>query len=238
MLVYPQLNHFPLIKRRNARTVLNRMADGRSIRIADAGAAATEWRLDYAELTDDEVQALEEFFTAAEGSLHSFTFIDPMANLLDAAAWFTGPLLNMTGGPEEWHLANSGGGPQSMTQTLPGPPGFLYTFSGSVRAEQSCTVTVMAGNRRAERAVSATWEPFALTSQTDDPTFGLELPAGSSLDLKNVQVEAQAGASVYRKAMAGGIYEDARLRDDALEIVTAGPNRHMCTVNIIHANHI
>jgi hypothetical protein len=238
MLVYPQLNHFPLIKRRNARTVLNRMADGTSVRIIDPAGPVSEWRLEYAELTDDEVGTLEEFFTAAEGTLCSFTFVDPMANLLDAAAWFTGPLLSMTGGPDEWHVVNSGAGAQSITQTVPGPAGFLYTFSGSLRAQQHCTVTLMAGNKRAERAVSAMWEQFALTSQTDDPTFGLELAAGGSLELKNVQVEAQAGASVYRAPIAGGVYVDARLRDDALEIVTAGPNRHMCTVNIIHANHL
>ena len=238
MLVYPQLNHFPLIKRRNARTVLNRMADGRSIRLADPAGETTEWRLEYAELSDDEARMLEEFFTATEGSLGSFTFIDPLANLLDATGWLKGPMLGTTGGPEEWHLANTGAGPQRMTQTIPGPPEFLYCFSGYARAEQDCTVTLIAGSKRMERAVSTTWERFALAAQPDEPTFGMELPSGTTLDVKDLQVEAQAGPSVYRGTGTGGIYEDARLRDDALEIVTAGPNRHTCTVNIIHANHI
>jgi hypothetical protein len=238
MLVFPQLIHFPVVKRRNARTVVNRMADGRSVRLADPAGEVTEWRLQYAELTDDEAQTLQQFFAAAEGTLNSFMFVDPMANLLETPAWVKGPMLTMSGGPEEWHLVNSGDGPQSITQTISGPTEFLYCFSGSVRADQDCTVTLTAGSKRSERAASTPWERFTLTAQSEDPTFGLELAVGSAVDVKDLQVEAQAGASVYRSAMGGGVYEDARLRDDALEIVTAGPNRHACTVNIIHANHI
>jgi hypothetical protein len=238
MLVYPQLTHFPLVKRRNTRTVVNRMADGRSVRLPDSGGEITEWRLEYAELSDNEIQTLEQFFTAAEGTLNPFLFVDPMANLLDPSAWVKGPLLTMTGGPEEWHLENPGGGPQGIIQTIGGPTGFLYCFSASVRAEQDGTVTLTAGSRRVELAVSTSWGRLTVTTATDDPTFGLELAAGNALDVKEIQVEAQAGASVYRGGPVGGIYEDARLRDDALEIVTAGPNRHACTVNIIHANHI
>jgi hypothetical protein len=238
MLVFPQLVQFPVVKRRTARTVLNRMADGRSIRLADPGGEITEWQLKYGELSDDEAQLLEGFFTAAEGTLNSFLFVDPLANLLDASAWVTGPLLSMTGGPEEWHVANPGTGPQGVTQTISGPAGFVYCFSGSLRADQPCTVTLMAASKRADWAVSTAWGRFTLTAQTDDPTFGVEVDAGSAVDLKDMQVEAQAGASVYRASTSGGVYEDARLRDDSLEIVTVGPNRHACTVKVIHANHI
>ena len=73
MLVFPQLIHFPVVKRRNARTVLNRMSDGRSVRLADPAGEVTEWRLQFTELSDDEAQTLEQFFAAAEGTLNSWS---------------------------------------------------------------------------------------------------------------------------------------------------------------------
>jgi hypothetical protein len=238
MLVYPQLIHYPLIKRRNARTILNRMADGRAVRLADPGGEIRAWRLEYAELDDDEIQTIEAFFRAAEGTLNPFLFVDPLANLVDGRAWVKGPLLAMTGGPEEYRLANAGGGPQGIEQTIGGPAGFVYCFSGRMRADQACAVTISAGNMTSEQAVSGAWERFMVTAQTAEPTFGLELPAGSTVDVRDLQIEAQPGASAYRSGTGEGIYEDARLGDDTLEIVTMGPNRHRCAVNIIHANHI
>jgi hypothetical protein len=238
MLQYPQLVHFPVVKRRNARTVLNRMADGRSLALADPFGETVEWRLEYSELSDDELRTLEQFFTAAEGTLNSFQFVDPLANLLNPSAWVKGPLLTMTGGLEEWHLVNSGGGPQGITQTVNGPGGFLYCFSAYARAEQDCMVTLSAGSRQVESRVSTGWSRFVTAATADDPTFGLELEAGAAIDVKDLQVEAQAWASAYRGITGGGVYEDARLRDDTLEIMTTGPNRHACAVNIIHANHI
>jgi hypothetical protein len=144
----------------------------------------------------------------------------------------------MTGGPEEWHVTNGGGGPQSLAQTVGGPAGFIYSFSGWLRTEQACTVMLSVGSKHEARMISSAWERFTLTAQTDDPTFGIELEAGSAVDAKDMQVEAQTGASCYRGSTGGGVYEDARLRDDTLQIVSMGPNRHTCTVNIIHADHI
>jgi hypothetical protein len=37
---------------------------------------------------------------------------------------------------------------------------------------------------------------------------------------------------------AGGVYQNARFRDDELAVTTTGVNRHSCTVNIIHVNHL
>ena len=68
--------------------------------------------------------------------------------------------------------------------------------------------------------------------------FGVELPAGGSADVFGLQVEPQAGASVYKATTTGGVYEGARFRDDALSITTTGVNCHSATVNIIHANHL
>ena len=107
MATYPQLEtgaltQFPIRKRRRARTVTNAAADGSSIKLADPAGEVTEWRLDYAELTDAEAAALQQFFEAAEGMLNGFTFLDPTANLLawsgklDEEVWERDPLLSAT----------------------------------------------------------------------------------------------------------------------------------------------
>ena len=58
MLAYPQLgsgalSQFPVQKDRRARTVVNRAADGSTIKLADPAGGGTEWLLTYAELSDD-----------------------------------------------------------------------------------------------------------------------------------------------------------------------------------------
>src|SRR5664279_6021333 len=98
MPAYPQLGsgaltQFPVQKNRRVRTVVNRAADGRTIKLADPAAEQTEWLLTYTELSDEEAAALRAFFVTAEGALNGFTFLDPAGNLLasseqlDNAAW-------------------------------------------------------------------------------------------------------------------------------------------------------
>jgi hypothetical protein len=53
-----------------------------------------------------------------------------------------------------------------------------------------------------------------------------------------MQLEAQPGPSGYKATSRGGVYENAHLRDDVLAITKTGVNRHSCTVNIIHENHL
>ncbi|HYW41659.1 MAG TPA: hypothetical protein VE959_02305 [Bryobacteraceae bacterium] len=255
MLVYPQLgsgalSQFPVVRRRKLRTVVNRSLDGRSVKLADPFGAVTEWSLQYAGLSDDEMSAIEQFFAAAEGTLNAFTFLDPASNLLawsgqlDNAVWQRGPQLTVTGGVADptggtgaWHIVNSGEGAQSVTETLAAPGGYVYCFSAYVRAQQAGTVTMLMGSQRADQAVGSDWGRIVFTS-SGDPTFGLEAPAGMALDVFGMQVEPQAAASVYQASTTGGVYENARLRDDALTITTTDLNCHSCTVNIIHAEHL
>src|SRR5271157_3218657 len=163
MLAYPQLatgalSQFPVQKRRSLRTVVNTSLDGRAIKLADPGAETTEWQLAYAGLTDDEVAALQQFFTASEGTLNSFTFLDPTANLfawsdhLDNAAWAAGPFLSVaggiadpTGGMNAWRLTDSGAGAQNISQTLSAPAGYLYCFSLFARSHAGTPLTVLHG---------------------------------------------------------------------------------------------
>ena len=260
MLVYPQLatgalSQFPVQKRRRLRTIANTSLDGRAIKLADPGAELAEWQLAYAGLTDDEVAALQQFFEATEGTLNGFTFLDPTANLfawsnqLDNAAWAKEPFLLAAGGIADpaggtiaWRLTNSGGGAQNICQTLSAPAGYVYCLSAYARSSQPTTATLLHGSNRADRTLGTDWSRIVFAASGDASAesiaFGVELPAGGSADVFGLQVEPQAGASVYKATTTGGVYEDARFRDDALSITTTGVNCHSATVNIIHANHL
>jgi hypothetical protein len=260
MLVYPQLgtgalSQFPIRKERRTRTVINPAADGRVIKLADPAAVTTAWQLEYAELTDFEAGALEAFFSAVEGTLNRFTFLDPAGNLLawsgqlDEAVWDRGPMLSLAsgapdpaGGALAWRLTNTGAGPQAITQTLASPGDYVYCFSVFARAQANTGVTALVGNGRKAQSATTGWNRIRFTGTggagAESVQFGLEIPAGATVDMYGPQAEPQAGASVYRASTLGGVCTGARLRDDELAITSTGVNRHSCTVNIIHVNHL
>jgi hypothetical protein len=235
--------------------VTNSTSDGRTIKLADPAGATTEWQLDYADITDSEAGAIETFFAAAEGTLNGFTFLDPAGNLLawsgqlDDAVWVRGPMLSLAGGEPDpaggalaWRLTNTGGGPQAIIQTLAAPGDYVYCLSVYARAQANTVVTALLGSVRVAQSVTAGWNRITFTGTggagAESVQFGLEIPAGATVDVYGPQAEPQEGASVYRASTLGGVYTDARLRDDELAITSTGVNRHSCTVNIIHVNHL
>jgi hypothetical protein len=260
MAAYPQLgsgalSQFPTQKNRRARTVINRAADGSTIKLADPAAEVTEWLMTYTDLSDEEATALRAFFVAAEGTLNGFTFLDPAGNLLawsdhlDNAAWQKDPLLSVTGGigdprggTQAWQLSNSGGAEQGAGQTLAAPGEYQYCLSAYVRAATATSVQLTIGSQAVRRAVTSGWARIAWTSsgdaQASSVRFAIEIGAGDLVEVYGLQVEAQTAASGYKASMLGGVYEDARLGDDALTITSTDVNRHSCTVKIIHAKHL
>jgi hypothetical protein len=260
MLVYPQLaggvpGQYPIVKRRLLRTVTNCAADGHTVKLSDPGAGVTAWELRYSSLMDAEAAVLREFFEKTEGTLQDFTFLDPTSNLLawsetlDEAVWTRGPLLSLEsgiadpmGGTRASRLTNAGGGSQSLSQTLAAPGDFLYCLSAYVRSEQALTITMLLGGARMDRSTANRWSRISFTASGvaggESVKFGLETPAGSSVEVFGLQVEPQPAASGYKPSTTGGIYENARMRDDALTMTATGPGLHSCTVYVIHANHI
>jgi hypothetical protein len=101
---------------------------------------------------------------------------------------------------------------------------------------------MLLGSQRCSRAISAGWTRIEFAAKGDPAGesigFGLEVPAGGAMDVYGMQAEPQASASAYKPTTKGGVYENARLRDDLLTMTTTGVNCHSCTVNIIHANHL
>jgi len=260
MLVYPQLatgalSQFPVQRRHQLRTMVNTAADDTVVKLADPGAETMEWQLKYAALSDSELVALLQFFTAAEGTLNGFTFVDPTANLLAwsndlaNAVWDAGPFVSSTaastdpaGGNNAWHVVNSGAGAQDLSQTVTAPGGYLYCFSVYAKATNAATFTLLLGSNRYGQNVGPDWQRFVCTGTADPAassvTFGVELGPGAAVDIYGPQVEPQASPSRYKESTSGGCYESARLRDDTLSFTTTDVNCHSATVYIIHASHL
>jgi hypothetical protein len=146
------------------------------------------------------------------------------------------------GGNNAWLLTNSATGAQSITQTLAAPGGYLYCLSAWVQAAAATTVTMSIGANRSTQPVRAGWNRIAFTGSGDATAasivLGLELPAGAAIDVYGLQAEPQAAPSKYKTSTTGGVYEAARLRDDALTFTTADVNNHSATVNILYASHL
>jgi hypothetical protein len=260
MLVYPQLAsgalaQFPVLKFRRARTVINRAADGSTIRITDPAAETTEWHLTYADLSDEEATALRSFFEAAEGTLQDFTFIDPTGNLLacseqlDDEVWQRDALLSLSagftdprGGKTAWQLLNQAGAEQRTSQTLAAPGDYQYCFSAYVRSTTPAKIALSIAGQVGEKAVTNQWTRVTLTGSGDPGAgtvhFAVTVPAGTAVEVFGLQVETQCAPSSYMASTRGGVYENAHLGDDALTISRTSENRHSCTVKIIHENHL
>lgn len=260
MLVYPQLgsgalSQFPVRKRRRLRTVVNAAADGSCVKLADPNAEYIEWTLAYAQLNDDEIAALQQFFADTEGTLRGFTFLDPTANLLawsdhlDHAVWAAAPAFVLTdgvpdpaGGTNAWHVSNQGGGAQSIVQTIAAPGQYLYCLSAYLRSADGGSVSLLIGEKRSERAIRSDWTRVVFTAagdpEAESMSFGIEFAAGAAVDVYGMQGEPQAGASAYKASTSGGVYENARLRDDQLIATATGVNQHSCEVNIFYAKHL
>jgi hypothetical protein len=260
MLVYPQLPsgalaQFPIQRRHQVRTLVNTAADGSVVKLADPGAETIEWQIRYNSLSDAELAALLQFFTAAEGTLNDFIFVDPTANLLawsgdlSNAVWDAAPLLSITagvgdpaGGQGAWQIGNSGTAAQDFTQTLTAPGAYTYCLSVYARSANCSNFTLLVGSNRYQQSLAPGWQRFSCTG-TSDPTassvtFGIELPAGATIALYGPQVEPQDCPSVYKASTTGGCYENARLRDDALAFTTTDVNHHSATVHIFYAANL
>jgi hypothetical protein len=260
MLVFPQLTtgaliQFPVRKLRRKRTITNTLGDMSTIKLADPYGETIEWRLAYSGLSDQELTNLQQFHLAAEGSLNVFTFLDPTANLLawsdqlNNAVWSPDPFLALTGGLSDpvggrnaWNLTNSGAAPQTILQTLNSPGGYTYCTSAYVRSDSGGLASLVLGTSQTAVTLNGTWTRIVASghgSATDESIrFGLELPAGASVDVFGMQVEAQPAASGYKPSTTGGVYQNAYLVNDTFSFTTTDVNRHSATINIAYANRL
>src|SRR5579871_196429 len=261
MIYFPQLasgstGQFPLQRRRSARTVCNRSCQGYDVKLADPGAAINNWHLSFEEMSDQELAALEALFQAVEGRLTPFTFLDPADNLLawseqqNQPVWQADPLLILTGGLADplggtgaYQVTNPTGATLILQQSIDAPASLDYCVSVYARSDQSTRLWLVRGPESDARAISTAWtRPISagqLSSTADTISFGIAIDPGATVDIFGMQAEAQPAASPYKKtAETGGVYPNARFRDDVLTITTVGPSRHSCELDIVNVEYI
>jgi hypothetical protein len=259
MPIFPQLSsgalaQYPIAARRIVRTVLNEAADGRHYKYADARLARAEWDIRLAALTSEEWQKIEDLYVASEGRLQTFTFLDPLDNLLrhseDLAqpVWEPEPLLTLTSGvADPWgteratRLTNGAAVQSVLKQTVAAPGTYQYCLSAYARASQPVTMRLRlnAGPSFADRFVTleSSWQHFTVFAALDWNDTGVEatfaLPAGASADLAGLQLEAQPAPSSYKKTGAtSGVYAHARFASDRLLQTTTDVDQHETVIRI------
>jgi len=260
VLYFPQLHsgavsQYPMSKNTVTRTISNLLEDGGTIRMSDGGAAQVSWRLTFSGLSTAEWNAIEQLFEAVQGSLSTFTFLDPTGNLLSwsedyrQAVWTVDPLVvfgpgnpGPFSGTNGTRVTNTAQANQRFMQHISGPGCYQYCFSAYLRANAQQTVSLILSSSRAltERSCTVTpqWTRFILSAnlQTSDDgiAFGISLGPGASVDLFGPQVEPQPGAGKYKKTVdRSGVYTNCRFSDDSLTLSTQGLNQHSATIRLV-----
>jgi hypothetical protein len=260
MLYFPQLSsgvvaQFPVNRRAATRTVTNQLLSGYNIRMSDPGAATVSWQLQYSDLTDAEFASLEQLFEAAEGQLTTFTFLDPVDNLLmwseewTNAVWAADPLLQIStgiadplGGTGAVQFTNTAQTTQRIVQTMEAPSWYQYCCSIYLRANTPSTVQLLLSATGQESltqvSIGSSWTravfAASLTLQQDGISFGLQLPAGAAVSAFGPQVEPQTAPGDYKKTTdLAGVYTNTRFDSDSLTLTTGAPNQNSCTVNLV-----
>jgi len=257
MLVFPQLVTgasalYPVIKRSMGRTVVNELADGRADVFADPDAAAVSREMMAAGLTRAEWNAVDALFQAVSGRWGTFTFLDPTANLLawseefGATAWTNGALMQLTSGigdpfgtARATRVVNAGQAAESVAQTLDVPGNFQYCLSVWARTAGGSSVMLTIGSVAKTFALGAQWQRLSMTggegTNATMVTFGAQLDAGGSVDLFGMQVEAQLGASDYKRTGArGGAHPKARFGDDRITVTAQGTDVFDAVIRIVN----
>jgi hypothetical protein len=260
MLYYPQLStgvvsQFPINRRTTLRTITNTLLSGDSIRMSDPGSAVVGWQLQYSNLTDDEWSSLEQLFAATEGKLTTFTFLDPMDNLLmwsedwTNAVWTGDPLLQVStgiadplGGTGAVRLTNTAQTTQRIVQSIAAASWFQYCCSIYLRSAAPSTVQILLSATGQESLtqvpVTTSWtraiKADSLSLQEDGISFGLQLPAGSSIVAFGAQAEPQPAAGYYKKTTdLAGVYPNTRFDSDSLTQTANAPNQNSCAVSLV-----
>lgn len=260
MNVFPQLSsltmcQFPYERSSIYRTAANLLLNLGAITYSDPGGHSIEWRLRLRDLDDNERAALEALFNATHGMLDTFTFLDPMDNLLvysedfTAGSWAKDPgIVLMPGVPDPLgtvratRVMNTAQAPGRLYQTANIAGWFYYTFSLHLRSSTNAVATLLLGPASTpagkQHAAGQAWERILhsgkVASQEQAAVAGVELAPGGEVDLFGCQMEAQLTASEYKKtAAAGGIYTRARFAHDELTWTTTGAGQHSTNLTVV-----
>jgi hypothetical protein len=249
MTVFPQLMVYPVTKREVKRTVVNALRDGSVDLVGDPAAAAVAWEMRAAGMTLAEWESVQALFTGVAGRWRTFTFLDPVGNLLEqsenfaVSPWANGALVSLTtaitdplGTTRATRVVNGGGAAASVAQTLAVPGTFQYCLSVWAKTTAGSSVTLVQGASTKSFALSSQWSRIFFTGS--GVTFAAQLDAGASVDLFGMQVEAQIAPSDYKKTTTrSGVYTKARFADDRLTVTAQGTDIYDAVIRIVNTEN-
>lgn len=257
MLVFPQLTTgaaalYPVTKQGLQRTAVNVLADGSTVVYADPDGAIAGWSLRATGLTLAEWNAIESLFQQTAGMAETFTFLDPVGNLLlqsenfSAGAWAAGALVQLTAGIADpfgttraTRLVNTGQASAGVTQILNVPGDFQYSLSVWVRTTSGSEVALAVANSSKSFAVGTEWKRVYLSANPGQVgattvTFAARIAAGGSVELFGMQAETQLGPSDYKITGAtGGVYPKARFGSDQITVTAQGTDVYDAVIQIV-----
>jgi hypothetical protein len=255
MSFYPQIgqgtiSQFPLRRTRSWRAITNQLESGEQFIVPDTAGGQIEWYLRYTDLSDTETASLSNLFTASFGGYGTFTFIDPLANLLGWSEDFSRPdwqlsLLTQSPGASDplgtqraSSLANGTTGAVQVSQSLSISGDYVACFSAWVYANAPGTVTLQRDNSQITSPVGPQWKRVYLSGAGAagalSSTFSIAVPAGQTVVVFGPQVEAQPFPSVYRQSTAAlGIYEQTYFASDEMSVSSTAPGLSSCSIKLI-----
>jgi hypothetical protein len=260
MVVFPQLlthciAQFPIRSHLRYRRVVNTAPGGQRIVWLDERVKEVRWTIPFAGLTKEEIEKIEECFSAVFGTLRPFLFLDPVDNLLRNSERLTdspwerdaGVEIGVTPSGELVRhsiatITNTTNTLRRISQTLPIPSQFTYCLSCNIQAASATGVRIGVGDGTHEVSQdvrdAVTWRrqwcTASLGSNRDEVTVFIEIPAMRTVELSCVQLEAQVAPSVYRPTFErSGVYPNARFVSDTLAIGCDGPGSYSVNVGIV-----
>jgi hypothetical protein len=239
-LFFPQLStgaltQYPIKRVKSVHTAGYMADDGTKVMYFDPSGGSLTWQLSYAGLTQDEVASLEALFEACCGQFRAFTFLDPLANLLNPQ-WQPDATVQLSGTV----ATNTGSVAAGVSQSLAIPSAYTYAFSvpGNRSADPSVNISIFAsGPNSQNQVVLPLNRPLlvysgALADTGLGLTIKVQLQPGQSIDLSQAQLEAQPAPSPFRPAL-GGIYTNAHWGSDELTFIAEGPNAFNTKFSIV-----
>ena len=254
MLAFPQLStgamaQLPIERTTRYRARRNAHTGGDLIELGDPDFEEREWTLALRELTDAELQALEDLFVASRGRAGTFTFLAPGANLLrwseslTVAPWsLAGALVESQpdplGADRATHLLASG----QVSQSMAAPSEYRYSATAWLRSAGAGASMQLSDGGATAFSVSvpgsSQWRRFVVrytsASSTDTVAFTLTSGPSSPLEVFGPQVEPQSAPSAYKMSTdRGGVFPNTRFDQDSLTDVATGPGRHDTRVRLV-----
>jgi hypothetical protein len=205
---------------------------------------ARRWLLQFEGLTDPEARALASLYEWCAGGWRTFSFADPMSNLLRwsedlrNAAWMKSAWLTITaaggggGQPAEFLIVNTGTAPGGIWQELDLAPGADLCFSCEVSGG---TLKLRWAGKEVTITAGDGWARGFVTGESNGglQRVEMELEAGMAVRVRRIQAETQRVPSQYQGTFErGGVYSNTRFAERGLRIVSVAPDQNMAEVEL------